>query len=159
MVPFYDSLHLKLSNLTKKVLADLLMTKKKAITVTYSNVQFQNGGSDCGLLAIAFATSLCLGQDPATLLYDQPLMRNHLLSCIVAGEITDFPQQSIRRKTRKHKVDTELIPLFCICQLPDDGGLMIQCSQCDEWYHEACIRVPNICLDETEPWLCNKCSH
>ena len=79
-ITIYDSLHLKLSNLTKKIVADLLMTEKKAITVTYSNVQFQNGGSDCGLFTIAFATSLCLGQDPATLLYNQPLMRNHLLS-------------------------------------------------------------------------------
>ena len=40
-ITIYDSLHWKLSNLTRKVLADLLMAKKKAITVIYSNVQFQ----------------------------------------------------------------------------------------------------------------------
>ena len=136
-ITIFDSLHLKLSNLTKKVLADLLMTKKKTITVTYRNIQFQNCGSDCRLLGIAFVTSLCLGQDPATLLYIQPLIGNHNLSCIVAGEITDFPQQSIRRKTRKHEVDTKLIRVFCLCRLPDDGGLMIQCLQWDEWHHEA----------------------
>ena len=75
------------------------MTKKEAITVTYCNVEYQSGGSDCELFGVNFATSLCLGQDPDTLLYDQPLMQNRPLFCIVAGDMSDFPQQSIRRKT------------------------------------------------------------
>ena len=37
-ITIYNILHLKLSNFTKDVLADLLMTKKKTIRVTYSNV-------------------------------------------------------------------------------------------------------------------------
>ena len=39
------------------------MTTDKIITVTYVNVQYKIGASDCGLFALAFATSLCSGQD------------------------------------------------------------------------------------------------
>ena len=37
----------------------------------YCDVQWQSGGSDCGIFALAFATSLCSGQDPTTTSYDQ----------------------------------------------------------------------------------------
>lgn len=154
----YDSMHWKLSSITKKVIADLLMTTNRAIKVTYRNVQWQKGGSDCGLFAIAFATSVCLGNDPAALLYSQPQMRNHFLSCIDTEEITDFPQRSSTRRARNNQADTELISVFCVCRLPDDGELMVQCSQCKEWYHKACIGTPDVCFDETEPWFCNQCN-
>ena len=156
-VKVYDSMHLKLSPRTKKLVADLMMTRDKAIVVTYSNVQWQSGGSDCGLFALAFATSLCEGHDPATILYDQPRMRDHLLSCIIAGKITTFPQRSSRRRARVNKAETELIPVFCKCRLPDDGGIMIQCSQCDEWYHESCIRLPDKYLNSELSWCCSQC--
>ena len=90
----------------------------------------------------SIATSLCKGHDPATILYDQPRMRDQLLSCIVAGKITTFPQRFSHHRARVNKAETELIPVFCKCRLPD-GGIMIQCSQCDEWYHELCIRLPD----------------
>ena len=41
---------------TKKVLADLMRTKDKAITVKYNDVQWQSCVSDWGLFALAFAT-------------------------------------------------------------------------------------------------------
>ena len=37
----------------------------------------QSGVDDCGLFAIANATSVCYGQDPAVMNFDQSLMRLH----------------------------------------------------------------------------------
>ena len=110
-VQVYDSLHMKLTSVTKKLVADLMMTRDKAISVTYANVQWQSGGNDCGLFALAFATSLCEGHDPAVIAYDQPQMSSHLLSCIVTGKMTAFPQRSSNRRAKINK--TELIPVFC----------------------------------------------
>mmetsp|Transcript_51422 Transcript_51422/g.111807 ORF Transcript_51422/g.111807 Transcript_51422/m.111807 type:complete len:202 (+) Transcript_51422:249-854(+) len=30
-------------------------------------------------------------------------------------------------------------PLYCLCRKPYDGSFMIQCEQCNEWYHAQCI--------------------
>ena len=79
----YESLHCKLTCATRRQIADLIMTKNTAILVTNKNVQWQNGGNNCGVFAVAFAASLCMGQDPASVVYDQPRMRRHLLSCII----------------------------------------------------------------------------
>ena len=51
----YDSMHLKLSNELKKVVADVMKSSSDEIVVKYCDVQWQKEGSDCGLFAIAFA--------------------------------------------------------------------------------------------------------
>ena len=38
-----------------------MQSKDRSIEVHYANVQRQSGISDCGIFAIAFATSVCLG--------------------------------------------------------------------------------------------------
>ena len=38
----------------------------------------QSGGTDCGVLAVAFATSLALGKPPGQFHFDQQRMRQHL---------------------------------------------------------------------------------
>ena len=152
----YDSMHYGLSSRTKRVIADLVMSKDKAITVTYPPVQWQSGASDCGIFALAFATSLCLGQDPAAVSYDQAHMRSHLLACLTSSKITPFPQRVHSRRVNMQKPHTELLPVFCLCRLPDDGGRMVQCDNCDEWYHETCIRLPSkINIDVS--WHCANC--
>ena len=45
----------------------------------------QCNGVDCGLYAIATATDLCFGNNPAERNYDQSQMRAHLLKCIQIG--------------------------------------------------------------------------
>ena len=66
-VKVYDSLPMKLSSQTKKLIADLLMTREKSITIMHTSVQWQSGSSDCGLFVLAFATSLCQGFDPVNI--------------------------------------------------------------------------------------------
>ena len=153
-------MHLKLSSQTKQVIADLIMSQDEVITVTYAPVQWQSGGSDCGLFALAFATSICAGHDPATILYDQATilydqahMHSHLLACLLAGEITPFPQRTVGRRTRLQRAHVEQVPVFCLCRLPDDGATMVQCDDCDTWFHKALPADLNTC----SVWYCNSC--
>ena len=90
-INIYDSLNGYLPPSIKTAVGNLLMTTDKIITVTYVNVQYQIGASDCGLFALAFATSLCSGQDPATLRYEHKCVRQHLLQCITRQKMSTFP--------------------------------------------------------------------
>jgi hypothetical protein len=53
-------------------------------------VQQQEGGTDCGLFAIAFAVAWAFGEDLGRR-FDQKSMRNHLAKCFRVGHITSFP--------------------------------------------------------------------
>ena len=60
----YDSVTKYTTQRNKEEIAALLHTTSDTITLQYMNVQYQYGGSDCGLFALAFATALCAGIDP-----------------------------------------------------------------------------------------------
>ena len=79
-VNIYDSLHGCLDRHTRKLVADLLQSKQQHIEICYPDVQWQSGVSDCGLFAIAVATSICFGRDPNTAAFTQRDMRSRLLS-------------------------------------------------------------------------------
>lgn len=51
-----------------------LLSPQDAVTFFNVKVQKQIGGSDCGLLALAFATDLCFGLDPHNQKYKQHWM-------------------------------------------------------------------------------------
>ncbi len=158
LVKVYDSLHGKLPSTSKRVIADLMMTRDKAIEVTYAPVQCQSGGSDCGLYALAFATSLCAGKDPVMITYIQPQMRSHLVTCLTKAAITSFPQRSSSRRVRIPTTRSELIPVYCVCRLPDDGGVMIQYTSCEEWFHRGCIQLPaKYVKNKKLAWNCRDC--
>ena len=65
-----------------KLVADLMQTREKSLTIEFVDVQKQKGSSDCGLFALAFITSICNRQDPTELAYNQSSMRSHLLKRI-----------------------------------------------------------------------------
>ena len=111
----YDSLHGRLDLLTKKIVADLVQSKENEIEILYADVQRQSGASDCGLFALAFATSVCYGDYPAASSYTQSEMREHLLSCIKKGQIVRFPQRTKRRLKKaaiEPPLSTRLHPLW-----------------------------------------------
>ena len=134
----YDSLHMTLS---KGLIADLLQHPGRTITITHCNVQWQSGGGDCGVFAIAFATSICARHDPTMKVFDQKKMRKHLITCLENAKITPFPEHSLKR-ARALKKSQEEVPVYCICRLPDDGSVMVQCEKCSEWYHTSCVQIP-----------------
>ena len=152
----YDSLNGRLDPHTKKLVADIMQSRERHIDIFYADVQHQSGSNDCGLFAIALATSVCYGKDPATSSFKQSNMRSHLFSCIEKGKMEPLPT----RATRRPKLPkTETFPIYCVCRLGDDGTEMVQCSTCNEWYYVSCVSVPlHISLNSEELlWPCSSC--
>jgi hypothetical protein len=82
---FQDVICQEIEDQTNDLLGDRLDAQN------YVPVQQQNNGSDCGVFAIAFATSLALGTDPRYITFDVPRMRPHLTACLKDGKISMFP--------------------------------------------------------------------
>ena len=84
-------------------IAAILCTPKDTIRVRYIDVPMQEGYSDCGLFAIAFATALAYGKQPGRCFFDQGTMRVHLVKCLQEQNMTEFPLQKARRSAMKIK--------------------------------------------------------
>ena len=82
-------------------LPDLLKTERESCSPV---IQRQLGSSDCGLMAIAFAASLCSGLDHHTLKYDQSKLRSDFLSCIESGCLLPFHIPGATRRFGRAKI-------------------------------------------------------
>lgn len=156
-VNVYDSLpSTDLPARAKSEIAGILCTEEKAIKLKFQDVQQQRGYKDCGLFALAFATSLCTGQDPVETTYVQNLLRLHLAQCLDKQTITPFPHQKRKRKlTTARNIVT--VNVYCNCRQPEEG-MMIQCDRCDEWFHKECVQTPSyVWKKSNSTWLCDKC--
>lgn len=47
---------------------------------------------------------------------------------------------------------------YCICRRPADGGFMIGCDTCEEWFHGHCVHVPTIIGEKLESYECPGCT-
>lgn len=68
-------------------------------TIKVPVVQVQKGGEDCGCFAIAFCVSVLYGDDPASLVYNQQQMREHIANCLANKHFTPFP--AIQKKSKR----------------------------------------------------------
>ena len=76
VVKVYDSLYTNVSERSKKVIENLFGVS----TIKVVDISKQEGGKDCGLFAIAIATTLLFGgEDPSKVHFNQAVMRGHLL--------------------------------------------------------------------------------
>jgi len=83
-VNIYDSSHTgDVPISTKEVVASLVEATGKYLSLTFPDVLQQTGGSDCGLFVLAFAYSLCSGEEPETITYKQNELRSYFLQCLV----------------------------------------------------------------------------
>ncbi len=85
-------------------LAAILKCSKNLFIVRHVNVQRQIGGSECGLFAISFATSLCMGFDPHTQTCHQDDMQSHFLQCIENLKLTVFPSGLSKHRLAKSRL-------------------------------------------------------
>ena len=46
--------------------------------------------------------------------------------------------------------------IYCICKRGEEG-FMIQCSDCNEWFHAECVRVTEQDVDQIEDYFCDTC--
>ena len=157
----FDSLHNTLGDASKLQIASLLMTDRKDIRCYFPDYQKQKGGIDCGLFAIAAATSLCYGQQPQGN-YEQHKMRSHLVSCLKEGKMKPFPTSNAITRPIKRNKTVSVINVYCVCRLPDNGEeRMMECGQCREWFHQTCMSIKtSVFLDKdaSDAWKCQKCS-
>lgn len=82
-----------------------------------------------------------VGQDPQNLHFDNSQMRHHLLACLEKDEIQPFPSKQVQRRPPSKRKDT--IEIFCKCRT-QEGGEMLECCNCTEWFHEECLKVTKI---------------
>ena len=84
----YDSVYRTLESTTNSVILNLFPTSTSAQLVEISR---QIGGEDCEVFTIAIATALAFSKNPATITFDQPTMRSHLVACFEKGTFSLFP--------------------------------------------------------------------
>ena len=84
----YDSLYQTLDEKTKTLICQQTGSDHEAVVIS---TQRQKGAQDCGLFAIAFATSIACGEDPSKRMYNQDLMREHLVKCFSNKVVQLFP--------------------------------------------------------------------
>jgi hypothetical protein len=139
-------------------MSSLLYTQEKKMTYIVKSCQRQSNGYDCGVFAIAFATSLANGEDPASRLYNPKKLRAHLVDCLASGTLTPFPSDPIRAKRSWEIVQEE--ELFCTCRRTGwekKGLTLLGCDTkgCEGWYHTICIKDCPKNFDDD--WFCDNC--
>ena len=77
-IRIYDSLYKSVHSETNAVISNLFKKIGK-MRIDVKEMRVQRGGADCGVFAIAVATSLLFGLDPSKANYQQEKMREHLL--------------------------------------------------------------------------------
>ena len=159
-VMLYDSLYNDLDPISKeklkKQIAYMLMPTSEHVTIQWADVQKQTGTSDCGLFAIAAATSLCYGISPQDCNWEQEKMRDHLCKCFQQKDMALFPQLPIVRKHKKY-IRVEKTKVFCHCRQPyKPGVVMIACDLCQDWFHRGCERVPKR-VNKNTSFICKNC--
>ena len=156
-IKVYDSMNLALTSTLKTTLADLINTSNNSFVIEYMNMQYQIGGNDCGVFAIASACSICNGQDPSALKFDQDAMRPHLIDAFLKKKLVPFPTRSSRRG-KITVCCSEKVSVYCVCRLPEDGSRMVECGKCKEWFHMPCVKIPKSVINSRKPWNCGRCS-
>jgi len=79
-----------------------IMQPPKEVTFLVDDVQQQEGGNDCGLFAIAFATLLCMGRDPARERFDKKIMRQELLKSFEEEDMALFVEKACSTSKKRH---------------------------------------------------------
>ena len=158
VVNVYDSLYPSVSKSILKLITSLVFSSVSKLVVRMMDVGKQCNGSDCGVLAIAFAYDICSGNNPCKVKFENRSIRQHLASCLEQCHLSCFPVAGERRCTGVRH--TQLVDLHCSCWLPEEkGGKMAECDVCKTWYHQHCMDVPGEVFGDSElPWKCKQCS-
>ena len=116
-----------------------------------------NGGSDCGVFAIAFAMAICNGQNPKELTFNISKMRRHLCDCLTDQLMRHFPATP-QRQQHHRSCRTETVQVYCRCRLQEEGP-MILCEGCDTWFHKTCDNIPESAWEKDSKRLCFTCTN
>ena len=153
-VNVYDSLYQSLSQCTIDQICVVMFSTNDAVDVRFIDVEQKTNNSDCGVYAIAYATSLCFSEDMSCIQFCVIKMRSHLVSCLEKGPNVSFPEHR-RNVSTCSVVAQETIQISCSCRMPRVGR-MIQYCCCKEWYHKKCENVTR--KELASSWKCRLCT-
>ena len=110
----------------------LLNTEESKFKYVYKLCQQQDNGYDCGVYAIAFATTLGFGGDPSSKVYQKGI-REHLQDCLRNQLLSEFPSTS-KKGLRKNKEPVLSEEVWCHCRKihyeeMGEQWEMIECSK------------------------------
>ncbi|KAJ3289555.1 PHD finger protein 3 [Borealophlyctis nickersoniae] len=60
-------------------------------------------------------------------------------------------------RAKKPLYNEKGIKVYCFCRNPDDGKFMIQCDDCKEWYHGACVNMTRKKAEKMPEYICSAC--
>ncbi len=115
--------------------------------------QQEFGSNNCGLFSIAAAYHTAKGNDVKSISFNEKRMRSHLIKCLELEKLSAFPKikaANVKRAEFQHIA----IIIYCPCKRPDSFEDMIQCNQCNTWYHKSCAKVTK---DPLGDWFCIDC--
>ena len=137
----YDSLYKSPTKELIHLIASMMHSQSNELKITMMDVEKQSNGSDCGVLAIAYAFDLCSGFDPCSARFDHSGIRLHLTTCLENCHVSRFPVLG-ERKSAPRKPRT--LELHCSCRMPEEkGDEMAECDVCHVWYHRHCMDIPS----------------
>ena len=157
MIRVYDSLYKTPSKDLVHLIANMVHIPLSELKIVLMDVEKQSNGSDCGVLAIAYAFDICSGLDPCAVRFDHSKIRQHLATCLENCQLSRFPIAGERKSvSRKPKV----VELHCSCRMPEEeGDQMAMCDSCNVWYHRHCMDIPSEVFGESEVhWECKRCT-
>ena len=142
-----DSLYKTLSKETVFLIASMVHGPSSELKITMMDIEKQSNGSDCGVLAIAYAFDICSGLNPCSVRFDHSKIRPHLTTCLDNCQVSRFPVLGER----------ECVPveLHCLCRIPEESGNeMAKCDSCQVWYHRHCMDIPSEEQTGLQRWEC-----
>ena len=73
--------YVKLSKETEYI-ASMVYVPSSDLHIVMMDIEKQSNGSDCGVLAIAYAFDICRRMDPCSVRFDHSKIRQHLATCL-----------------------------------------------------------------------------
>ena len=92
-VKIYDSLYPYPDAQVRSVIKNLFQTARNPSFIMVKMQKQEKGSLDCGVYAIAVATSLAFGTDPADVAFKRDVMRSHLTHSFEMKQLCMFPSE------------------------------------------------------------------
>ena len=110
------------------LIASMVHVLSSDLKIVMMDVAKQSNGSDCGVLANAYAFDICSGMDPCSVRFDHRKITQHLATCLENCQISRFPVLGDRVNVQRQP---DTVELHCSCRMPErDGDQMANCDSC-----------------------------
>ena len=122
-----------------------------------ANTHQQEDACSCGVFAIAAATELAYGLDPALCHWHTSSMRQHLKECLQNLTMMPFPRDECNKRDKHDKyISTVEEKIYCICHLVNDTRRSMICfTECGLWFHMDCMGIDENAIPDD--WKCLNC--